>query len=93
MIFETEPTIFETGVSTEELDELYEQMADYARAIHEAEKLENDMYDFLEKGNDMSEFDPSASEDDSEAEIEESDEVMEDPLAEDDFEEVLPHQR
>ena len=61
-------------------------MADYARAIHEAEKLENDMYDFLEKGNDMSEFDPSASEDDSEAEIEESDEVVEDPLAEDDLE-------
>ena len=28
----TEPTIFETGVSTEKFDELYEQMADYARA-------------------------------------------------------------
>ena len=51
--------MFEVGVETDDLEKMYAQMAEHARALHLEEIRAQEIEDFLEKGNKTRAYDVS----------------------------------
>jgi len=74
------------GLDEEICDEIQKEMAVYAQSLDDAEskKFDDDLENFVHAGNVILDFDPS--DDEVEEEVEEDDEVMEDPMGDVDLE-------
>ena len=81
------PKNSEVGLAELDIKKMHDEMAKYAQELDEVEKekYENEMSDFVHKGNIVLDFDPSDIEDDIEVEDAGDEEALEDATGEDDL--------
>ena len=81
------PKNSEVGLAELDIKKMHDEMAKYAQELDEVEKekYENEMNDFVHKGNIVLDFDPSDIEDDIEVEDAGDEEALEDATGEDDL--------